>query len=202
MALGGSLIGGAQANKFSRAEAQRERDFSGGQADKQMRFQERMRNTEWQAGVEDMRAAGLNPALAYQHGGASSPGGAAGRGGIASQNDVVTPGVSSAMQMLRVNADIKGIEATIKRTEAETEQIRGRPQRILEPAVERGTRFMESLRGAEPILGAKNRKIIQYELGSSAKQVRDAISKTIERIKRPFYRSIRIFGPRDEIRRR
>lgn len=95
VAGGAALLGGFMANRGRSKEAQKDRNF-----------QERMSSTSWQRGKADMEAAGINPALAYSKGGASTPGGAQ-----ATQEDIVTGSVSSAMQAKRLQADLKNIEA-------------------------------------------------------------------------------------------
>lgn len=108
--LAGSVFGGERRNKAEEREARRNRMFQREEAGTQMRFQERMRNTEWQAGMADMQAAGVNPALAYSQGGASSPMGASGSGSKADMEDVLSPGISSAMQARRLSQEIDNMK--------------------------------------------------------------------------------------------
>ncbi len=109
-----SLIGGAESDKRARREAK-----------KQRAFQERMRNTQWQAAVSDMTAAGINPAIAYSKGPAAAPGGA-----MAPQKDIVSPAVSSAMQMRRMTADLENIQKQNELLDAQKDKTEGERGRI------------------------------------------------------------------------
>lgn len=96
-ALGGTLISSA----LGVSEAQKNRDF-----------QERMASTQHQRQMEDMRKAGLNPALSAQYGGAASP-----AGSMASIPDLghsaktAVDALSAASQLRVANAQAENIEA-------------------------------------------------------------------------------------------
>lgn len=87
-------------------------------AREQMGFQSQMSGTSYQRVIADMRAAGINPILAYQQGGASTPTGA-----MAPVTDEVSPAVSTAMQQRRLHAEIDNLEALNKNLKQQDKKL-------------------------------------------------------------------------------
>lgn len=95
------LIGGIMSNSANADAQEKANEANAALAQKQMDFQERMSGTAYQRAVADMRSAGLNPALTYTQGGASTPGGASATMVAPRFSDIVSPAVSSAQETYR-----------------------------------------------------------------------------------------------------
>ncbi len=151
-----SLLGSANTNRINQKEAQKNRSF-----------QERMRNTAWQSAVADMEAAGINPALAYSQGGASTPGGSA--------PPPAENAVTSAQQGLRIGKELDLLQAQVKTQKAHAETAQAESTR------ERATNLIYGLdRRESGSLGIRLQPgrsfvdLIQSQISSSIHNARNA----------------------------
>jgi hypothetical protein len=106
----GDYYGTKETNEMNRRIAEQTNVANREIAQRQMDFQKEMSNTAYQRSMSDMRAAGLNPMLAFSQGGASTPAGA----GIAAQGytaesamgKALKGGLSTAMDSARLGREM------------------------------------------------------------------------------------------------
>jgi hypothetical protein len=110
-AVGSAIIGGL----FSRSGQQDTNATNIELGREQMAFQERMSNTAYPRAVDSMKAAGLNPMLAYSQGGASTPIGAMPQ--VQNVNAAAVSGANaSAQTAMGVMSGMQGIAQSKEQT--------------------------------------------------------------------------------------
>ena len=156
----GSALASAYLNRQSAKRANKQARIASA---KQMAFQERMSNTSYQRGMEDMRLAGLNPILAGKMGGASTPSGAQ-----------YSPVQEQPGQAIQTAANVKNIMAQTAKIKAETKLLNQTAGSPIPKAIEGTKRLLND--NIDRVISSIKQKLTEATKRNNAKKAKGADS--------------------------
>ena len=120
-------------NRYNARQARQQMRFQSDQAGVQRDFQERMSGSSYQRAIADMKAAGINPLMAFQQGGASTPMGSSPSGASASASQIAAQtgapaqpvpskyerSIQSAMDAFRMKFEVDNMRKQNQKTSAD-----------------------------------------------------------------------------------
>lgn len=154
------IVSGLLDSVIGPVAANQEKGWASRAARHQRSWAEMMSSTSYQRAVKDLQAAGLNPALAYMQGGATSPGGAMASTpniDMPSFSDISGRAVSNAKTSALLGEQVRTLRAQRMAAENEAEASRRLPEKM---GVEIGESLMRTnaleAQGMQAVANKKN----------------------------------------------
>jgi len=162
-AVGGALgfLGGERANAANARQAAMQRDFQANQS-----------ATSYQRAVDDMKKAGLNPALAYQQGGASTPTGAS-----AQITDSIAGGRNGAAGAAASYQAIQQTEAQTQQTRAQTDLTQAEATQLRIESADR-LRELQARSGQQETNASVARNMFPFDVALKASQEKESNTRS------------------------
>lgn len=178
--IGGAMTGGVlsylgqeETNRSNAQMAQSAQQASAREAQSSRDWQEHMSNTSYQRAVKDMQSAGLNPMLAYQSGGASSPSGATGLGFQAQMGNSLASAVEGFNRSRSTGAEVEQKSAQTEQSGSQTSL-----NKAAEAKVEADTKVSEAT--AKQVEASTLAKIQEARTGSAVEARERAQAASIQ----------------------
>lgn len=196
------------AQHFAAGQQESAQNFNSAQAIAQRDWSEKMSSTQYQRATADMKAAGLNPMLAYHQGGASTTPGAS-----ATSSPAGAPGGHPVRPIpavaLQTAAQIRATDALTEKTRAEENEIKARTpthsvsiERMRQEITESKERIEKLMAEVNAIMqGERTSAAQQFHLQQQTRNLQEEIPKirnTVDLLRSQLFESAAKTGLADE----